>query len=73
MSQAFDLKRFGLQAGDTVKPTSEYERLFNKSFYATILFFKGEVAIIEKDNGERDMINCYWLEKVREGGGLKQK
>jgi len=58
----FNLSKFGLQAGDVVKPTSEYERLFNKSFYATILFFKGEIAILEKDNGERAMMNCYWLE-----------
>ena len=69
MSQAFDLKRFGLEAGDTVKPTSEYEKFFNKSFYAVILFFKREVAVIQKDNGERDMINCYWLEKVEKKEG----
>jgi len=62
--QSFDHKRFGLQAGDKVKPTSEYEGFFDKSFYATILFFSGEVAILLKDNGERDMINAYWLEKV---------
>ena len=62
-------RRFGLQVGDTVQPTAEYEELFHKSFYATILFFKETtnnciIAILEKDNGERDSMNVYWLKKV---------
>jgi len=63
--KTFNQKRFGIDVGDTVKPTAEYEKFFGRSFYATVLFFNGEVAILEKDNGERDMINAYWLERVR--------
>ena len=62
----FNLRRFGLKAGDKVKPTSKYEQFFQKSFHAEILFFNGKVATILKDNGERDSMDCYWLERVRE-------
>lgn len=60
----FSVKRFGLNVGDSVQSTAEYERLFNNSFYAIILFFKDDVAIIEKDNGERDAVKAYWLQKI---------
>ena len=66
------LRRFGLQAGDKVKPTMEYEQLFNKSFYGTILFFDGEIATVLKDNGERTMLDCYWLEKVEIGAAVEE-
>jgi len=62
--RTFSVRKFGLEAGDRVKPTSEYENFFHKSFYAIIVYFHDDVAVLEKDNGERVMIACYWLEKV---------